>query len=228
MHCFIQQAKLFACNAFTMLCALAQRHRKHSPCSPSRQSTKSTPWCQWPCMLLYPASESLPLVRLFQYSLCTHTASGRAFSMFAFKAVNKIHLTMLAAVHICWFTWQGRAHRLNVFSILSGDPFTASQSSIGAHAERTMATRYHMLCGGHWLPPSIGASGSPTCWVKISLFSPGSSSSCRESSKTTDILRQTRVVHGQVGVQAQCCQGQQYRCLQNMRYEAVREWGKRA
>ena len=170
----------------------------------------------------------LAACKAFSILLCTHTASGRAFSMFAFKAVNKIHLTMLAAVHICWFTWQGRAHRLNVFSILSGDPFTASQSSIGAHAERTMATRYHMLCGGHWLPPSIGASGSPTCWVKIYLFSPGSSSSCRESSKTTDILRQTRVVHGQVGVQAQCYQGQQYRCLQNIRYEAVREWGKRA
>ena len=60
--------KFAACNAFTILCALSQHHRKHSPCSPSRQSTKSTPWCQWPCMLLYPASESSPLVRLFQYS----------------------------------------------------------------------------------------------------------------------------------------------------------------
>ena len=147
--------------------------------------------------------------------------------MFAFKAVNKIHLTMTAPVHIYFFTWKGRAHHSNVFSILSGDPVTASQSSIEAHAKRTTATRYHMLCGGHWLPPSIGAS--PTCWVKISLFSPGSSSSsCRESSKTTDILRQTRVVHGQVGVQAQCYQGQQYHCLQNIRYEVMREWGKRA
>ena len=50
--------------------------------------------------------------------------------------------------------------------------------------------------------------------LQTSLFSLGSSRSCRESSKTTDILRQTRVVHGQVGVQAQCYQGQQYRCLQ--------------
>ena len=64
--------------------------------------------------------------------------------------------------------------------------------------------------------------------LQTSLFSPGSSSNCRESSKTTDILRQTKVVHGQVGVQVQCYQGQQYHCLQNIRYEAVREWSKRA
>ena len=60
------------------------------------------------------------------------------------------------------------------------------------------------------------------------VYSLGSSSRCRESSKTTDMLGQTKVAHGQVGAQAQCYQGQQYRCLQNIRYEAVREWGKRA
>ena len=51
----------------------------------------------------------------------------------------------------------------NTFSVLSGELFTASQCSTRAHAERTMATWYHMLCSGHWLPPPTGASGSPTC-----------------------------------------------------------------
>ena len=44
------------------------------------------------------------------------------------------------------------------------------------------------------------------------LFSLGSSRRHRESSKTTDMLGQTKVAHGQVGAQAQCYQGQQYRC----------------
>ena len=42
----------------------------------------------------------------------------------------------------------------------------------------------------------------------------------RESSKTTNILRQTNVAHGQVGAQAQRSQGQQYCCLQHIRPEA--------
>ena len=54
-------------------------------------------------------------------------------------------------------------------SMLSGEPSTASQSSAGAHIKRTTATRYHMLCGGHWLPPSSGASGSPHCQVPCGL-----------------------------------------------------------
>lgn len=53
----------------------------------------------------------------------------------------------------------------NTSSILSSDPSTISQSSKGAHVERTIATRYHILCGSHWLPHSIGAPGSPTYWV---------------------------------------------------------------
>ena len=57
----------------------------------------------------------------------------------------------------------------NTFSVLSGELFTASQCSTRAHAERTMATWYHMLCSGHWLPPPTGASGSPTCWVSCRL-----------------------------------------------------------
>ena len=64
--------------------------------------------------------------------------------------------------------------------------------------------------------------GLQTC-----LFSLGSSSRRRESSKTTDMLGQTKVAHGQVGAQVQCYQGQQH-CLQNIRYEAMREWGRRA
>ena len=41
-------------------------------------------------------------------------------------------------------------------------------------------------------------------------------------------LRQTKVAQDQVGTQAQCYQGQQYCCLQNMRYEAVQEWDRRS
>ena len=39
----------------------------------------------------------------------------------------------------------------------------------GAHVKRTEATQYHMLSGGHWLPPSSGASDSPTRWVSCQL-----------------------------------------------------------
>ena len=52
------------------------------------------------------------LIRLLQYSLYTHEASGRAFSMFAFKAVNRTHLTVLAAVCMGCFGRQARARRL--------------------------------------------------------------------------------------------------------------------
>ena len=49
-----------------------------------------------------------------------------------------------------------------------------------------------------------------------------------ESSKTTDTLKQTKVARGQAHAQVQCYQGQQYRCLRNIRCEAMREWGGRA
>ena len=58
--------------------------------------------------------------------------------------------------------------------------------------------------------------------LKTCLFSLGSSS--KESSKTTDILRQTKVAHRQVGMQAKCYQGQQYHCLQNIRDQALSLW----
>ena len=38
----------------------------------------------------------------------------------------------------------------------------------GPHQEDT-ATWYHRLCGGPWLPPFIGASGSSICWVSCWL-----------------------------------------------------------
>ena len=53
--------------------------------------------------------------------------------------------------------------------MLSGDLSTASQSSTGAHAEGITATWYYKLYGGHWLPPSSGASGSSICWASCRL-----------------------------------------------------------
>ena len=53
--------------------------------------------------------------------------------------------------------------------MLSGDLSTASQSSTGAQAERITATWYYKLYGGHWLPPSSGASGSSICWASCRL-----------------------------------------------------------
>ena len=57
----------------------------------------------------------------------------------------------------------------NAFAGLTHDPSTTFQSFTGAHTRRTAATRYHMLCGGPWCPPSIVPSGSPTCWVSFQL-----------------------------------------------------------
>ena len=62
--------------------------------------------------------------------------------------------------------------------MLLGEPSTASQSSTGAHTERIAATQNHMLSGGHWLPPSSGASGSPTGWVSCRLHRLYCSSFC--------------------------------------------------
>ena len=76
------------------------------------------------------------------------------------------------------------------------------------------------------LRPRKMKEDSRSCGACRHVYSLGSSN--WESSKTSDILRQTKVAHGQVGAQAQCYQGQQYHCLQNISYEAVREWGRRA
>ena len=70
----------------------------------------------------------------------------------------------------CRLVRQTGTHASNTFSMLSGDPSITSQSSTRAHIKRITATRYHMLCSGHWLPPSSGASGFPTCWVSCCLF----------------------------------------------------------
>ena len=55
-------------------------------------------------------------------------------------------------------------------SMLCSEMSTASQSSTGSQAERITATCYNKLYGDHWLPPSSGASGPPTCWVSCRLF----------------------------------------------------------
>ena len=82
--------------------------------------------------------------------------------------VRKTHLMVPVTVH---GTLSGKWEltSCNAFSVLSCDVSIISQSSTGAHTERTVATRYHILCGVHWLPPSTGASGSPTCWVSHHL-----------------------------------------------------------
>ena len=91
-----------------------------------------------------------------------------ALFIFAFKGVRKIHPTVPVAVPATLFRkWERTA--CNTFSILSGEPSTVSQSSTGAHTKKIAATWYHTLYGGHWLPPSSGTSGSPTCWVSCRL-----------------------------------------------------------
>ena len=96
--------------------------------------------------------------------LCTGAALHRAWSIFPFRAVRKIHPVGPAAVHAALFSKQ-EFTACNAFSVLAGNLSTASQSSTRIHAERIVATWYHMLQGGHWLPPCIGASGSSACWV---------------------------------------------------------------
>ena len=105
-------------------------------------------------------------------TLCTGAASQTALFIFAFKGVKKIHPTVPVAVPATLFRkWERTA--CNTFSILSGEPSTASQSSTGAHTKKIAATWYHMLYGGHWLPPSSGA-----CWVSCRLGQLQCSSSC--------------------------------------------------
>ena len=111
------------------------------------------------------------------YTLRISVASMRALSIFALSAVRKIYSMVPVAVHATLFgKWELTAR--NAFSVLSGEPYVASQSSTRPHAERVVATWYHMLYGGHWLPPSSGALGSPTCWYPADLLGASGSSAC--------------------------------------------------
>ena len=101
-------------------------------------------------------------------TLCTDVASQRALSIFAFRAVRKIHPMVPAAICTTLFGKQ-ELTTSNIFTMLSSELSTTSQSSTGAQAERITATQNHMVYGGHWLPPSSGASGSSTCWVSCRL-----------------------------------------------------------
>ena len=74
-----------------------------------------------------------------------------------------------ASGNLCCLAWQTGLTTSNIFSVLSREPSITFQSSTRAQAERIIATQYHMLYGGHWLPPSSGASGSSTCWVSCRL-----------------------------------------------------------
>ena len=96
-------------------------------------------------------------------TLCTDATLHRAPSIFASRAVRKIHPTCQSG--LCRLVGQTGTHASNTFSMLSGEPSTTSQSPTAAHIKRITATRYNMLCGGHWLPPSSRASGSPHCRV---------------------------------------------------------------
>ena len=102
-------------------------------------------------------------VALGLQSVCTlhaGVAFQRALSMFAFRTVRKIHPMVPAAV--C----SANGNSLPPFQCYR---VTCSQSSTGAQAKRISVTGYHMLSGGPWLPPSSGASGSPTCWESCRL-----------------------------------------------------------
>lgn len=79
---------------------------------------------------------------------------------FRLQSRGKIQPTVPAA-----FFSKRELRACNAFPMLSGEPSTTSQSSTGAHAERAAATQCHILCGGHWLAPSGGASGFSTGWV---------------------------------------------------------------
>ena len=91
------------------------------------------------------------------------TASCRAQSILAFRAVRKIHATVPAAVDtVLSSKWE--LITCNTFSRLSGDRFTTSQSSTGAHTGPWPPGTTYYVRSGHWLPPSIGTSGSSPCW----------------------------------------------------------------
>ena len=94
-------------------------------------------------------------------TLGTGPASQRARSTFTFRAVRKTHPTVPAAGSCCLLA--NRPYQ--ACSVLPRDPPTASQSSTGACTERITATRSHVPCGGHWLPPSRAASSSSARWL---------------------------------------------------------------
>ena len=99
---------------------------------------------------------------------CTAAWHHTDKSIFASRSVRKIHPMVPAAVYATLFV-KRELTTCNGFSMLSGDPSSASQSFTRAHAKKIEATWYHMLYGGHWFPSSGGASGPPTCWVSCLL-----------------------------------------------------------
>ena len=104
-------------------------------------------------------------------SLCTlhiNKAMQRALSILAFRAIRNTP-PHGASGSLCHQD-KRELTTCNALSVLFSEPSATSQSSTTAHAERIAATRYHMLYGGHWLPPSSGISGSSTCWVSCCLF----------------------------------------------------------
>ena len=84
--------------------------------------------------------------------------------MLAFRPVRKIHPMVPAGVRATLLGKQ-ELTTWNTFSMLTID----SQSFTKAHAERPVATRYHMLCSDHWVPLSIGSSDSPTWWTLLTM-----------------------------------------------------------
>ena len=92
----------------------------------------------------------------------------RIHSFHYIQSSQEIHPTVPAAVHAASIgKWELTA--FNAFSALSGELSTASQSSTGAHTKRITPTQYHIVCSGHCLPPSFGASGSFICWLSCQL-----------------------------------------------------------
>ena len=73
-------------------------------------------------------------------ALCLSRASLRALSIFAFRAVRKIHPTVPGS--LCS---KRELTAYNTFSMLAGKPSTTSQSSTGAHISRITTTQYHVL-----------------------------------------------------------------------------------
>ena len=112
-------------------------------------------------------------------SLCTlhiNKAMQRALSILAFRAIRNTP-PHGASGSLCHQD-KRELTTCNALSVLFSEPSATSQSSTTAHAERIAATRYHMLYGGHWLPPSSGALGSLTCWYPADLLGASGSSAC--------------------------------------------------
>ena len=103
------------------------------------------------------------------FTLLIGLALQRLLPLLVFRAIRKICPTVPAAVYAALFSKE----ELTTF-------VTPSQCSLVNRPlppslppeptpERTTVTQYHILSGGHWLPPSSGASGSPTLWVSCQL-----------------------------------------------------------